>query len=71
MARRALNEFTAHYHVERIHQENGSKLIRPSPARMPDARPISGRRRFGGMLNYYERRAALALETSGCAEADD
>ncbi len=58
MARRALKEYMAHYHAERNHQGIGNRLIAPPAAEVPDAGPISRRRRLGGMLNYYERLAA-------------
>jgi transposase InsO family protein len=58
MARRALNEYLAHYHAERNHQGIGNRLISPPVAEMPEVAPISRRRRLGGVLNFYERVAA-------------
>jgi transposase InsO family protein len=58
MARRALDQYVAHYHAERNHQGIGNRLISTPAAEMPDFGPISRRRRLGGILNYYERLAA-------------
>jgi len=56
--RRAINEFTMHYHTERNHQGLGNTLIRPRPGRTSNDDPVHRRPRLGGMLNYYYRAAA-------------
>ena len=56
--RRAVNEFFQHYHLERNHQGLDSRLLTaPSESRNDNA-PIARRKRLGGLLNYYYRRAA-------------
>jgi putative transposase len=56
--RRAVNEYTQHYHVERNHQGLDNRLIeeRNSAVHMNSA--IERRERLGWVLSYYERRAA-------------
>jgi transposase InsO family protein len=58
MLRRALRAYDAHYHLERNHQGLGNALITPRPVAAHQNGPISRRPRLGGILNYYERRAA-------------
>jgi putative transposase len=55
--RKCIQEFIAHYHLERNHQGLSNRLIisPPEPA-MTGA--IQERHRLGGMLNYYYRDAA-------------
>jgi transposase InsO family protein len=56
--RRAIQEFVEHYHAERHHQGLGNVI--PFPSRLAtslDGR-ICRRERLGGLLNFYERRAA-------------
>jgi transposase InsO family protein len=55
---RAVKEFIEHYHLERNHQGLDSRLLTaPSESRNDNA-PIARRKRLGGLLNYYYRRAA-------------
>ena len=56
--KRALTEFTAHYHTERPHQAKGNVLLFP-PAGETDCRsaPVVCRERLGGLLKYYARAA--------------
>jgi len=58
--RRALTEYTEHYHVERNHQGKENELL--FPARAPNGRGIRKRvqcdERLGGLLKYYRREAA-------------
>ncbi len=58
--RLAIAEFMEHYHLERHHQGLGSQLITPPPvaAAGANSRPVVRRERLGGILNYYQRRAA-------------
>ena len=57
--RRALGEYTAHYHHEPNHQGMGNQILIPSANDQPySAGPIRGHPRMGGMLNYYDRVAA-------------
>jgi hypothetical protein len=57
---RALTEYVEHYHRERNHQGRGNKLLFPLPrsgtARQRGA--IERKERLGGLLKYYEHRAA-------------
>lgn len=56
--RRALAEFTAHYHHERNHQGLGNTLIEPEKGAGRRDGIIDCRNRLGGMLRYYCRKAA-------------
>jgi putative transposase len=56
--RRALTEFTEHYHVERNHQGLGNNLIHPKEEVGRTSGDIQCRDRLGGMLRYYYRDAA-------------
>ena len=56
--RRAIVEFVVHYHHERNHQGLDNELIFPELAATDPSAPIECRRRLGGMLNHYYRRAA-------------
>jgi len=56
--RRAVNEYTVHYHTERNHQGLGNRLLdTTNVAGLPDD-PILLRERLGGMLNFYYREVA-------------
>lgn len=58
--RYVINEYMAHYLEERYHQGLDGQLIKPADStddRGTDA-SIQCRRRLGGMLNYYYRKAA-------------
>jgi putative transposase len=56
----ALRQYQVHYHEERNHQGKENRLLCPRD----EARPVSGKgavrckERLGGLLKYYERRAA-------------
>ena len=56
--RKAVKEYTEHYHLERNHHGLDNKLIeKPSrPVNMGSA--VDCRERLGGILKYYHRRAA-------------
>src|ERR1022692_4163360 len=56
--RKAVHEFTLHYHHERNHQGLGNRLIAPEAGHLANAGPVRRRQRLGGMLNYYYRQAA-------------
>ena len=56
--RKSVQEFTAHYHLERNHQGLGNRLIRPDLVHVGSTGEIRRRERLGGMLNYYYREAA-------------
>ncbi len=58
--RRALTEFGAHYHTERNHQGKGNMLLFPVADELPKGRgaKIQCHNRLGGLLRYYQRRAA-------------
>ena len=56
--RRALREFSEHFHRERNHQGLDNRLIDPGDEvgrRMGD---VEHRDRLGGLLRYYYRKAA-------------
>ena len=59
--RRALTEYIDHFHRERTHQGKGNKLLFPAP-HGPVQRCRRGtvqcKERLGGLLRYYEARAA-------------
>jgi putative transposase len=54
--RRAVAEYTEHYHLERNHQGLGNELIE-RPTEEADG-GVECRERLGGVLKYYYRRAA-------------
>ena len=58
--RRALTEYTEHFHTERNHQGKENQLL--FPTRAPDGRGIRTHvrcdERLGGLLKYYRREAA-------------
>lgn len=56
--RRALREFTEHYHTERNHQGIGNNLIEATSEVGGAEGAIQCRERLGGMLRYYYREAA-------------
>ena len=56
--RKAVHEFTAHYHHECNHQGLANRLISPEGEPVTDASAVQRRQRLGGMLNYYYRTAA-------------
>lgn len=53
--RRAVAEYTEHYHRERNHQGIGNRLIEPQEEGSGE---LERRERLGGLLNYYYRKAA-------------
>ncbi|MDA0824863.1 MAG: integrase core domain-containing protein [Proteobacteria bacterium] len=56
--RKAVIEYTKHYHFERNHQGLDNRLI-TKPRDVPDlTRAVECRERLGGILNYYYREAA-------------
>ena len=59
--RRALREYTVHYHHERNHQGMQNRLLKRAAnddQYAIDKSDIECRSRLGGMLNYYHRKAA-------------
>ena len=59
--RRALREYTAHYHYERNHQGVQNQLLNGAAnddRYAIDHADIACRTRLGGMLNYYYRCSA-------------
>ena len=57
--RHVLNAYMDHYHQERNHQGKGNVPLSPQPR--PEGRNdglIQYRERLGGLLKYYERKAA-------------
>ena len=56
--RKAVREYTEHYHLERNHQGLNNQLIeKPSDGPNMDG-AVDCRERLGGVLNFYHRRAA-------------
>jgi putative transposase len=56
--RKAIYEFSQHYHHERNHQGLGNRLILREKSCVGGTGEIQRRQRLGGMLNYYYRAAA-------------
>ncbi|QDU92425.1 integrase core domain-containing protein [Lignipirellula cremea] len=56
--RRAVSSFLEHYHGERNHQGLENKLIQPADEVGQLAGKIECRERLGGLLKYYQRKAA-------------
>ena len=57
--RRALREYTAHYHYERNHQGVQNQLLNAAANdESYQSGDVTNRARLGGMLNYYYRRSA-------------
>ena len=56
--RRAIREFSTHYHQERNHQGLGNSLIAANEKSFGKCGPVRVRTRLGGMLNYYDREVA-------------
>jgi len=56
--RHAVKEYTEHYHVERNHQGLDNRLIEEPPGVVDMNSAVVRHERLGGVLNYYERRAA-------------
>jgi transposase InsO family protein len=56
--RKAVNEYTDHYHSERNHQGLDNELIEKRSDEPDMDRAVACRERLGGILNYYHRRAA-------------
>ena len=56
--RRAVAEYTEHYHGERNHQGLDNRLIRPVPSSVQKVGTVRRNQRLGGMLNFYYREAA-------------
>jgi hypothetical protein len=51
---RSLNEYTAHYHLERNHQGKDRLL---TPLAVSKGRKIHRHQRLGGLLKFYARAA--------------
>ncbi len=56
--RKALTEFTAHYHEERNHQGLDNNIITPGEEVGLTEGDILRRERLGGILSYYHREVA-------------
>jgi hypothetical protein len=56
--RNAIDEFVVHYHFERNHQGLGNVIPFPSSAPSGAAGRICRHERLGGLLKFYERKAA-------------
>lgn len=56
--RHAVKEYTEHYHVERNHQGLDNRLIEEQQGVVDLNSAVVRHERLGGVLNYYERRAA-------------
>ena len=54
----AVKHYTEHYHAERNHQGLENRLIEERHAAVDMDSSIERRPRLGGVLNYYDRRAA-------------
>jgi putative transposase len=56
--RKAVREYTEHYHFERNHQGLDNQLIEKLSDEVNMDGAVECRERLGGVLNYYYRRAA-------------
>jgi len=56
--RKVVHEFVEHYHHERNHQGMSNRLLFPVESTARGDGRIAGRARLGGLLKYYDRRAA-------------
>ncbi len=56
--RRVLRQYLEHYHLERNHQGLDNALIQPRAGPANDNGEVIRKQRLGGLLNFYERRAA-------------
>ena len=56
--RRVLREYFEHYHLERNHQGLDNRLIEPRAGPANDNGQVQRKQRLGGLLSFYERRAA-------------
>ena len=56
--RRAVKEYTEHYHIERNHQGLDNRLIEERQGVVDMNSAVERLERLGGVLNYYDRRAA-------------
>jgi transposase InsO family protein len=56
--RRAITAFLDHYHLERNHQGLNNRMITPGAEVGRGDGTVECRKRLGGMLRYYHRRAA-------------
>ena len=56
--RRAVKEYTEHYHLERNHQGLENELIEKPSDDLDMNGAVQCRERLGGVLKYYDRRAA-------------
>ncbi len=58
--RRALQQYVAHYHEERNHQNKQNRLLFSLPHRGASGHNgiVRCKERLGGLLKYYEREAA-------------
>ncbi len=56
--RHAVKEYTEHYHLERNHQGLDNRLIEERHGAVDMDSALARHERLGGILNYYERRAA-------------
>jgi hypothetical protein len=53
-----IEEYLAHFHLERPHQGLDNKFIQPEFEHPNPAGEIKCRKRLGGLLKYYYREAA-------------
>jgi transposase InsO family protein len=56
--RHAVKEYAEHYHIERNHQGLDNRLIEEQQGVVDMNSAVGRHERLGGVLNYYERRAA-------------
>jgi transposase InsO family protein len=56
--RRAVKDYTEHYHIERNHQGLDNRLVEERQGVVDMNSAVVRQERLGGILNYYERRAA-------------
>ncbi len=59
--RKAVKEYTEHYHLERNHQGLDNELIEKTSRPINEGSAVECRERLGGILKHYYRRAAWTV----------
>ena len=56
--RYAIRSYISHYHNERPHQGKENKILFPSQKKSSNEGSVCCKKRLGGLLNYYYKKAA-------------
>lgn len=65
----AVSQFLEHHHIERNHLGLENRIISPEFAEFPAEGAVYPRKRLGGLLNYYCRKAAMRIASFEFADA--